>query len=343
MKKKDSNYKRNVLVFFLVCALIVSIMLLVHYLLKYISEKQEPDPQETYIVATGKITQNFFGDGVVEQAEIKEVYPHINATLTYAFCSVGDFVHMGDILFLFDTTALDNEIEEARLTFERSKIIYENSRGTDKKICEIDMNIAELQWNALTEKRKQYIVYAPMTGKILKSEFNPGDYYDSNNTIPLAIIGSTSEFLVHFIVDESYISSIETGKSVDIFINAGNPQKYVGQIESTSLLGNVGNGITTYDARAVFDTPENVYILNGMNARVTVSLLEKDNIIIIPSSFVNKDGTVTLLMDDPSEQMYRNIEVEYVMISMLKLCPAYRLEILLLETGFLEVNHDYIK
>jgi len=262
---------------------------------------------DTYTASLGNITYSVSGDGIIEQANITTITPDISARITVANCIQGDIVNAGDIIYEFDTSSIDLEIKKAQLAYDQAKISYTNSSGTEKKLNKINMQTAEIELNECKEKLNNYKIVAPISGIIIKANYSVGDYFDATGGNELIVIADPKTFEVNFYVDESYITQIVNGQKATIDIKSADPSNYIGVVEGYDLMGTAENGITTYYVCVKFDAPEEAKLLYGMSANVSVVLAEKENVLLIPSSAINKDGNVIILSDN---QNYRTISVE---------------------------------
>lgn len=234
--------------------------------ISFIFSNEEANNQfNTCTVSVGNITHSVSGDGAVEQANISTISPDFSAKIIAANYRQGDVVKAGDVIYEFDTSAIDLEIEKAQLTYDQAKIAYDNSSGTDRKINEIDMKYAELELNNSKAKLSDYNVVAPISGVIIKAEYSLGDFYDGGTANELAVIAEQKTFEVNFIVDESYITQIACGQTATISIKSAIPNNYTGVVKGYDLMGTTGNGVATYNVCVTFDAPEDAKLLNGMS------------------------------------------------------------------------------
>lgn len=285
----------------------IGIVALVILLPRCFSNDETAEKIETYIVSYGNITHSVSGDGIVEQSNISTISPDFSAKIIAANYHQGDVVKAGDVIYELDTSAIDLEIEKAQLTYDQAKIAYDNSSGTDKKINEIDMKSAELELSNSKAELNDYKVIAPISGVIIKAKYSLGDFYDGSSTNELVVIAKQKTFEVNFIVDEGYITQIACGQTATISIKSAIPNNYTGVVKDYDLMGTTGNGVTTYNVCVTFDAPEDTKLLNGMSANVSVVLAEKEQVLLISSSAIDKDGNVTILIEN---QEYKTVPVE---------------------------------
>lgn len=306
MKHQGSERKKgiNLLALFGIIVIVVALAIILPICF---SNDETAEKLETYTVSYGNITHSVSGDGTVEQANISIISPDFSAKIIAANYRQGDVVEAGDVIYEFDTSAIDLEIEKAQLTYDQAKIAYDNSSGTDRKINEIDMKSAELELNNSKAKLSDYKVVAPISGVIIKAEYSLGDFYDGSTANELVVIAEQKTFEVNFIVDESYITQIACEQTATISIKSAIPNNYTGVVKGYDLMGTTGNGVTTYNVCVTFDAPEDAKLLNGMSANVSVVLAEKEKVLLIPSSAIDKDGNVTILTEN---QEYKTVSVE---------------------------------
>lgn len=282
--------KKSILIIIVIAGILIAFF--------YFSSTDEEFIEDTYTVTYGEISQRISGDGTVRQSRIENITPLVSGKVIATYIGEGTYVNEGDLLYELDASSINYEIQKAQIAYDKAKYLYEHSSEEEKYLNSLELKSSEVELNNLKNQRENYNVRSPMSGSIIKVNFTTGNYYDSSSG-PIAIVANQSSYITTFSVDEIYIDQISYGQAATVSINAlESANDFEGIVTYIDLMGNNNNGVITYNVTVSFEDLENSGIFNGMATNINILLSQKDDILVIPTSSVSHEGTVTLVSED---------------------------------------------
>ena len=133
--------------------------------------------------------------------------------------------------------------------------------------------------------------------------------YDLNGDVLMTVTAQDTMVLT-VSVDESDISSVKTGMSADITVNALPDAVFEGEITRVARSGS-GNGGSSKFAVEITLTREGE-MLEGMSASAVIRLYEKMNVLTLPAAALTEDGAKTIVytaLDQKTGQPVSPVEV----------------------------------
>jgi len=153
------------------------------------------------------------------------------------------------------------------------------------------------------------IVTTPMAGTVTNITYSEGMTITgtSNNTQVsgqrIAVIKSEGTPLATFNISEIDVSKVKPGQKATIKLDSITDKTFTGKVVSVDRIGTVTSGVTNYPVVIRFDT-ETPEVLPNMAATANIILETKDNVLLIPSSAIQTQGTqnVVRVMKGKKEQ-----------------------------------------
>lgn len=124
-------------------------------------------------------------------------------------------------------------------------------------------------------------------------------------------IASGDEMMLSVNVDETDISSVETGQKATITFDAIEDKEYEGEITNIDKNGTTSSGTTKYPVEITL-TKEDA-MLAGMNASVTITTSEVSDALLIPAIAVTEEGNTSYVYtkkDDKTGKLSGKTEVQ---------------------------------
>ncbi|PJE67816.1 hypothetical protein COU95_00225 [Candidatus Shapirobacteria bacterium CG10_big_fil_rev_8_21_14_0_10_40_9] len=136
------------------------------------------------------------------------------------------------------------------------------------------------------------IVYAPMSGIITNITYVEGMTISASDDTgqTVAVIKSEGTPLASFNISEIDVSKVKPGQKATIELDSIADKTFTGKILSVNRIGTVTSGVTNYPVVIKFDT-EAPEILPNMAATANIIVETKDNVLLIPSSAIQRQGT----------------------------------------------------
>lgn len=94
-------------------------------------------------------------------------------------------------------------------------------------------------------------------------------------------------------VDESDISSVKTGMTAEITVNALPDEMFEGEITKVAMSGSGNGGSSKFAVEITL--PRQSDMLSGMSASAVISLYEKMDVLTLPAAALSEDGAKTIV------------------------------------------------
>lgn len=149
------------------------------------------------------------------------------------------------------------------------------------------------------------VIEAPFDGKITKISVSEGDSVDSNSTV--FNIADNSTFKIETSVDESEITKVSVGQSVDVVVSALN-KEYEGKVTSVDAEGSSNGGSVTFGVEVTLEGDVSD-LYTGMSSEMSIVIRESNNVLLVPIQAVkSKGGKYTVSVKSGDET--KDVEVE---------------------------------
>ncbi len=239
--------------------------------------------------------------GTFEPVDSTTILAKTSGTLSSVNIHSGDSVQAGSIVATISSDSADSQLTNARFSLQESQL----SRDKILKQLEDYTITAPIEGTVVTKNKK--------AGETIESGGNSSSA--SGNSNVLAIIYDMSSLCFQLDVDELDVKKLKIGQEVSITADAVKGKTYTGIVENVSITGTVGtNGVTTYPVKVrINDFDEN--LLPGMNIEASITVEKAENILVIPSSAVNRGNTVYAKGEktdenDTAPEGYKTVSVE---------------------------------
>jgi HlyD family secretion protein len=150
----------------------------------------------------------------------------------------------------------------------------------------LDVQSAKLSLEQAQRTYDNYFVRAPYSGIIGRIPVNVFGQAGSGTTIA-TIVGQKK--IASISLNEVDAAKVKVGQTVKITFDAIDGLNATGTVSVVDQIGAVSSGVVSYGVKIAIDT-EDVRIKPGMSVNTTIITLQKDNVLVIPSSAVKKLG-----------------------------------------------------
>lgn len=149
------------------------------------------------------------------------------------------------------------------------------------------------------------VIEAPFDGKITKISVSEGDSVDTNSSV--FNIADTSSFKIETSVDESEITKVSVGQSVDVVVSALN-KAYEGKVTSVDAEGSSNGGSVSFGVEVTLEGDVSD-LYTGMSSEISIVIKESNNTLLVPIQAVKgKGGKYTVSVKSGDET--KEVEVE---------------------------------
>ncbi len=174
----------------------------------------------------------------------------------------GDWVNEGDVIAVLENSTVTNQLKTARMNYSDAV-----------------SNLADTRKEA-----EDYVLTAPISGKVMKKNYKKGDTVAGSNSTTLMVLADTTKMRFTMNIDELDIAKITVGQEVTVEADAIEGEVFIGRIETVSMLGTASNGVTYYPIDVVIDNPGE--LIPGMNISAEIIVESAENVIAVPSGAV---------------------------------------------------------
>lgn len=153
------------------------------------------------------------------------------------------------------------------------------------------------------------VIEAPFDGKITKLSVSEGESIDSSTTV--FNIADTTSFKIETSVDESEITKVSVGQSVDVVVNAIN-KEYKGTVTSVDAEGS-SSGSSVYFGVEITLEGDVSDLYTGMSSEMNIVIKESNNALLVPIQAVKGRGgryTVSVKSGDETKDVEVQVGIQ---------------------------------
>lgn len=207
----------------------------------------------------------------------------------------------------------------SKLQYEQSELAYENSRtALESARLRLKDLVRQLEFNSGQSKKNLQISSRFESDYTVKSEIK-GKVYDIlkekgemvNVQTPLAIVGSSNNYIIELQVDEYDIVKIKLGMKVFVSLDSYKGEVYEASISKINPIMNERS--KTFTIEAIFiNSPPSLY--PNLTVEANIVIKTKENALTIPRQYLQNDSFVYLKNGDKKAvnvglKDYRKVEI----------------------------------
>jgi macrolide-specific efflux system membrane fusion protein len=155
------------------------------------------------------------------------------------------------------------------------------------------------------------IITAPISGTITNLTHSEGMTLSASADVSqrIAVIESEGTPMATFNISEIDVSKVRSGQKATIKLDSLSDKTFTGKVMAVDKIGTITSGVTNYPVVIKFDSGASE-ILPNMSATANIILEVKDNVLLVPSSAIQKqnDQNVVKVMKGKQQQAV-NVEV----------------------------------
>lgn len=207
--------------------------------------------------------------------------------------------------------------DNANFSVEAAKNQYETAKSkidTQIAVSKSQVDLAQLQYSnaaiALQNLYDIHVAISPIDGTITKKSVENGDTISAGQI--LAIVSQMKNIKLSFFVDQTVLTSIKPGQSVEIVDNDG--KAYPGKISSVSLQADANT--KRFSVEAIPDVADSNFSLGTvMTVRVPITkIAENKDAIILPLSSIaiSANENYIYILDENNKAKKISIKIKKV-------------------------------
>jgi HlyD family secretion protein len=300
--------KRTVII---VIAIIVVIAATATVYSIWISQKDTKINWITVQPEKGDVQNLVTATGTVNAVKTVLVGTQVSGVISKIFVDFNDVVKQGQVIALLDTRSLKVLLNEARANlskaqaqleqikaeYERNQILFEKNlidksdidiQTSNYKAAENTVQAAEGEVSRAIINLDLATITAPISGVIISRNVDVGQTVAASLSTPtlFTIANDLKKMQLQANVDEADIGQIKTGQSVFFTVDAYPDLKFTGIVQQLRMQPITANNVVSY--AVMIEAPnDDLKLLPGMNANISIVVLESKNILKIPITALN--------------------------------------------------------
>lgn len=273
-------------------------------------KKEQPVPITTKLTI-GKVSSTVTATGTISPVKTVTVGTQVSGTISKIYVDYNSVVKKGQILAELDKTLLLSTLASAKsdlLTnktqmdyqeknFKRIKDLYAKQAvsQTDYETAEYNYETAKFNYQKsvasvkIAETNLGYAtIYSPINGTVLSRAVDEGQTVAASFSTPtlFSIAQDLTKMQVIANVDEADIGNVRDGQRVSFTVDAYPNDVFSGSVMQVRLNATTTSNVVTY--QVIINAPnDDLKLLPGLTANITIYTLEKSGIQILPNKALN--------------------------------------------------------
>lgn len=291
----------------------------------YFSSKNGNDLKTT-TVQKGSISEELILSGTVNATNYAQLAFETSGKIVYVGVKEGDEVKKGKLLSKLDTTLLNSEYQKAmsdrRYTQANVENIHDQVKDNDddESYTEKDTRtLSEVSHDKAYEnviKAKRSLdgasLFAPFDG-IVTSVAYPFSGINVMATIAQIELIDPTTMYMFVLADQTEVTKLFVGQKVEVILDSFDDKSFEGKIDTISFTPIAGESGSLYSIKVSFvgvDLLTSRFKI-GMTGDAKFITAEKDNVLFVPSGFVNSEKGEKYVRTNPKNgRVYVEIGLE---------------------------------
>jgi len=153
------------------------------------------------------------------------------------------------------------------------------------KQTEIQLELANREYENAKEDLGEYTVYAPYDGVVVSTDFTTGGEINEGGSISII----SNDFIIKAMVSESDVVKISVGQESNVTLDAYPDITLTGNVEKIMPIGSEDGNIVYYETTISFKNEADVEILYGMSANIYIIDVMKEDVLYVPLQSVYEE------------------------------------------------------
>lgn len=275
---------------------------------------------ETAKAEPGTISKTVTATGTLEAITTVEVGTQVSGIVEKIYVDFNSYVKKGQLLARIDTTNLAAALEQSQATLDNSKAELDYQQANYDRLAPLNekklisqsdfdqtvynLNKAKANYNnSLAQYKKNKInldyalIYSPIDGIVLNRAVEEGQTVAASFNTPtlFTIANDLTQMRVEADVDEADIGQVKQTQRVEFTVDAYPNMIFDGEVTEVRLEPTVTNNVVTYTIIISAPNPE-YKLMPGMTAQTSIYVLEKKELLVVPSKALRFTPDEKLMM-----------------------------------------------
>lgn len=281
---------------------------------------------QTATAGSGNISNVVEATGTLEAITTVEVGTQVSGIVEKLFVDYNSYVKKGQLLAKIDTTNLAAQLEQSQASVDNAKAELDYQEATYNRMQSLNekqlisqtdydqliysLNKAKANYkSALAQHKRNQInldyamIYSPIEGTVLSKDVEEGQTVAASFNTPtiFTIANDLTQMQVEADIDEADIGQVKEGQRVEFTVDAYPDEIFNGEVTQVRLEPTVTNNVVTYTIVIAAPNPD-YKLMPGLTATIEVYVLEKNDILVVPSKALRFTPDPKLLISYVSQQ-----------------------------------------
>ncbi len=153
------------------------------------------------------------------------------------------------------------------------------------KQTEIQLELANKEYENAKEDLGEYTVHAPYDGVVVSTDFTTGGEINEGGSISII----SNDFIIKAMVSESDIVKISVGQESNVTLDAYPDITLTGNVEKIIPVGSEESNIVYYETTISFKNESDLEILYGMSANIYIVDIMAEDVLYVPIQAVYEE------------------------------------------------------
>ena len=302
MKKKKKTW--------LIILGIIVLALIVLWIVKASKSSQKELVIRTHVVSEYTVENTVTATGTIEPVETVEVGTQVSGKVEKIYGDFNDVVKKGQLLAELDKltlnqnvsrakaslTSAESQLNYAKLTYDRTKQLYESNAATLASFQEAQNTYTQAQMskkNAQAAYDQALVdlsyaeIYSPIDGVVLDRAVEVGQTVAASFSTPtlFTLANDLTKMQVEAAVDEADIGQVKIGQRVNFTVDAYTYETFEGTVNQIRMKSTTTSNVVKYTVIISAPNPD-LKLFPGMTANVTI-ITEEETGLAVPSEAFN--------------------------------------------------------
>ena len=291
--------------------IIAAVAAVVVLLVVFLVMRRKGSEDLTYRFATveqGNIQQTVSATGNLQAVKTVQVGTQVSGQVSAEYADFNDHVKKGQLLARIDPTLQEQAVRDAEAQLAkaraqlsqaqdeynrnaplaRQKFISASEFGTvqvNRSVAEAGVKSAQVTLDRAKQNLSYTNIYAPINGVVVERDVDVGQTVAASLSAPqlFLIAQDLAQMQILAAVDESDISSIKEGQTVQFSVQSFQGRTFNGVVDQVRLQSKTTDNVVNYTVVVRVDNSDG-RLLPGMTATVSFITGAANNVLVVPNS-----------------------------------------------------------
>ncbi len=263
----------------------------------------------THVVGEYTVENTVTATGTIEPVETVEVGTQVSGKVEKIYVDFNDVVKKGELLAELDKltlnqnvsrakaslTSAESQLNYAKLTYDRTKQLYESNAATLASYQEAQNSYTQAQMskrNAQAAYDQALVdlsyaeIYSPIDGVVLDRAVEVGQTVAASFSTPtlFTLANDLTKMQVEAAVDEADIGQVKIGQRVNFTVDAYTYETFEGLVNQIRMKSTTTSNVVKYTVIISAPNPD-LKLFPGMTANVTIITQEETGLAVPAEAF----------------------------------------------------------